>query len=147
MSIKPVGNWENVGTQMTEINVAVIKVTFLCLHFSVYFRTGWNYIYIYKIRSFFVFRKSLWKIRYTGKIILKICVLFIWSFGDITLRDINSWNRHDIVKVARSLVGHETFNLVSSAKFIWAQSQKCLNIFIIEKNWYYFNLFAFWREK
>ena len=45
-SILPVRNWENLSIQMTEINLAVIKVILLRLHSSVYFITWWNYIYI-----------------------------------------------------------------------------------------------------
>ena len=48
VSIKPVRNIENLDTQKTEINLAVMKVILLCLHPSVYLWT-WNNIFIYYI--------------------------------------------------------------------------------------------------
>ena len=49
VSIKPARKWENLGVQMTEIILAVMKVILLCLHFSVHFRTWLNYIFMFYI--------------------------------------------------------------------------------------------------
>ena len=88
VSIQPVRNWENLSLQMTQINLAVIKVILLCLNSSVYFRIWWNYIEyqyiisIYKARSFFEFfiqwsvftgpKRSWWKYKSNSSHTLRI---------------------------------------------------------------------------